>query len=180
MKMEQQDYLRESAKRRARGQGLVELCAGLVVGIPIVLATMDLGIICLAALINDSVCQQSARAAASGPPAGDQPGPSHSVASNETPYQRTLSVIKRQVPTRMPIKVDENPVLVETIRDFPTPDMGGAVDGEITVATKVTVLPPFVLGNFFSPSGVSLRSSHTVPITYVVPQVPPSQPNSPG
>ncbi|MBX9667724.1 MAG: hypothetical protein K2X93_08910 [Candidatus Obscuribacterales bacterium] len=67
----------------------------------------------------------------------------------------------------MPLKVEESPQLTETIRDYPPPDMGGAIDGEVAVKTTVLVTPPFVL-RMYCPEGMRLTSQHSVPYTFVV------------
>lgn len=159
--------LRRGAARAARGQSLVELCAGLIVGVPLILAGVDLGFIALGASINDSVCRDAARAAASGPPAVQSTSVNRTVMPGQAPYQRVLSVIQKHSPTNLPLKVLNKAEIVESVRDLPSTTTGGAVDGDIAVKTTVSITPPFVL-RAYCPTGIELCSKHLMPFTYVV------------
>ncbi|MDZ4837449.1 MAG: hypothetical protein SGJ27_26990 [Candidatus Melainabacteria bacterium] len=162
---------------RSVGQGAVELCAAMMICVPIVLAGIDLGFIALGSTINDNVCRDAARAAGSGPSAESLPSPAHKVQPNSSPYQRAVAVIRKHSPTDLPMKVMENPEVIETVRDVPPAPMGGAVDGDISVKTTVRITPPFLLKSFL-PAGVMLSSRHLVPFTYVV--MPPNPPAKPA
>jgi len=153
--------------RRSIGQGAVELCVSMIVLVPIVLAGIDLGFIALGSTINDNVCRDAARAAGSGEAAEMFPGAAHLVQPNTPPYQRAVAVIKKQSPSNLPIRVMENPEVVETVRDIPPKEMGGAIDGDIAVKTTVVIVPPCILKEFH-PTGFTLSSRHIVPFTYVV------------
>ncbi len=154
-------------RKRSRGQGVVELCAAIVVLVPLVLAGIDLGFIALGSTINDAVCRDAARAAGSGPSSESLPSPAHKVQPNSSPYQRAVAVIKKHSPSNLPIKVMENPEVIETLRDLPPDKMGGAIDGDIAVRTSVLIVPPCMLKSFY-PLGITLNSRHIVPFTYVV------------
>lgn len=156
-------------KRSRAGQGLAELCAGLLIGVPLILAGIDLGFIAIGATINDAVCRESARAAASGPPADTLVG-SRKVTAGQSPYKRAMEVVKEHSTTAaIPI----NPEITETVRYYPIPEMGGAVDGEVAVKTTARVTPPFILRYLNGSTTVSLSSFHRTPYTYVL--MPPPQ-----
>lgn len=156
----------KNARRNTLGSGMIELSVGLAVCVPIVLICIDLGTIAFGAYLNDVVCREAARAAAAGPPAQKGAG-TKTVATAETPYQRAVSVIKYHVPTNMPIKVLEQPQVNETVRDFPPPELGGAVDGDVTVETTVDIAPPFLVRQIINGS-VKAKAKHVVSYTYVL------------
>jgi hypothetical protein len=165
----------KSAKRRLRtngGSGLVELCTALIFGIPLLLASTDLGVIALGAYTNDCVCRDAARAAAAGAPAATTAPAAHQISPNDPPYDRAVAVINDHLPTALPIKVSDQPELSETLNYLPTPDVGGSVDGAVSVKTSVVVLPPFILAQYFGAGGLTLTSRHTDSYTYVVPRQP--------
>lgn len=154
-------------KRAANGHSLAELGAGLIVGVPLLLAGIDMGFIALGATLNDSVCRDAARAAASGPPAEQTQGVNRKVQPDRSPYQRAVAVIKTHNPTNLPLKVQDKPEVMETVHDVPPAEFGGAVDGELSVKTTVTIVPPFVM-RMYLPEGIELASKHLVPYTYVI------------
>jgi len=159
--------LRQRTKRGVRGQSLAELCGALIVGVPLLLACIDLGFIALAATVNDNVCQDAVRAAASGPPSDNSTTNGRNVASNSAPHNRVMNIIKNLHFTNVPVKVMENPEIFERVSDVPPEDVGGAVQGEIGVATTAMINPPFIL-RAYCPDGFKLRAQHTMPFTYVV------------
>jgi len=166
---------KSAGKQRVRsntGSGLVELCAALIFGVPLVLAATDLGVIALGAYTNDCVCRDAARAAASGAPAATTAPATQEISANESPYDRAVAVIDNHLPTKLPIKVSDQPQLSENLNYIPTPDVGGSVDGSVSVKTSVVILPPFILAQYFGPGGLTLTSRHTDSYTYVVPRQP--------
>ncbi|HNG19502.1 MAG TPA: hypothetical protein PLI59_10015, partial [Candidatus Obscuribacter sp.] len=54
--------------RNKKGQGAAELVGAIVCLVPVILVVIDLGVVAIGAGINDAVCRDAARAAASGPP----------------------------------------------------------------------------------------------------------------
>lgn len=159
---------RPAINRHEKGQGLVEVVGILVCLVPVVLLVIDLGMIAIGAGLNDQACRDAARAAASGPPSDLSKGENRTVGAGTLPYDRAAAVVKKIYSTRLPMKVRENIEAVETVRDIPT-DAGGAVDGEVSVKTIIDIYPPFLAGAVVGPQGVSLNCTHTVAITYVVP-----------
>jgi hypothetical protein len=163
---------RRFQKNRKNGQGLVELCAGLVLVVPIALTCIDLGTIALGATINDAVCRDAARAAASGPPGTPTIGTARTVAPNEAPYQRALAIVRSQTPRNLPIKVGEQILVTETLRDVPPEEIGGGIDGDVDVSTSAIIIPPFLVSAITGPKGITLNSKHIVSYTYTMPQKP--------
>ena len=139
---------------------------------PIALTCIDLGTIALGATINDSVCRDAARAAASGPPGTQTAGSSRSVAPTEAPYLRALAVVKSQTPRNLPIKVQEQIRVRETLRDVPPAEIGGGIDGDVDVSTSAIIMPPFLVSAVTGPNGIILNSTHIVSYTYTMPQKP--------
>lgn len=160
-------------RRSTSGQSLAELCAGLIVGIPIILAGMDLGFIAIGATINDAVCREAARAAASGPPADTQVGYDRKVSGNQAPYRRVIEVIRQQYKG---FAIPVSPELTETVTYYPLPEAGGAVEGNIAVKTTAYVIPPFILKFFNGSRGFHMTSLHQVPYTYVLMPTPEKNP----
>lgn len=158
--------------KRQRGQGLAEVVAVLICVVPVVLLVIDAGMIAIGAGINDSACRDAARAAASGPPSMLEIG-QRLVGSGKSPHDRASSVVKRIYATNLPMKLRDNIETIETVIDVPPQPAGGAVDGQVSVKTTIDVYPPFLAGAVIGPKGISLKSTHIVPITYVVPSQAP-------
>lgn len=144
---------------RRNGQALAELCAALIVVVPVMLILLDCVFVFIGASLNDFVCRDAARAAASGPPSVLTPG---------APNQRAVTVIKHVYYSGLPMKVREAVNVVETVNDVPPKSQGGGVDGEVTVGTTIDIYPPFQV-SWINSGKVVLKSRHTVPITYVRP-----------
>jgi len=154
---------RRTPAERQNGQSLVEVCAALMIAIPLLLILIDGVFVFIGASLNDSICRDAARAAAAGPP---------TVVDNiATPKQRALTVIKHVYYSSLPMKVRDAVDVKEDVRSVPPESQGGYVDGEIAVGTTIDIYPPFMLNNAGS-GQVVLNSKHIVPITYVVPAVP--------
>lgn len=146
--------------KRARAQSIVELVAGLIVLIPIVLIMIDIGSLYLASIMNSDICREAARAAANGPPGAVQTG---------EPQKRVDTVINRKRAMCAGNVTIDSPVQVtEAVRTpLPAKPFGGQVDGEVTVETVVTVRPPFLV-QAIVPQGVKIRTSQTFPYTWVM------------
>jgi hypothetical protein len=157
--------------RQQSGQSAVELAAGLIVCVPILLCVIDLGFIAIGAAANDSVCREASEAAASGPPSTTIAPSTRQLSAGQSGYDRAVAVIKIHQPTNAPAKVSEQPVVSEVLTDVPPEDQGGSIDGEISVTTTVTITPPFLVGAYYGKNGVNLSSKHIAPFTYVVRKV---------
>lgn len=148
------------------GQALVELCAALILFVPILLTVIDCLFVFIGASLNESICRDAAQAAAAGPPsivAGI-------VDPGATPKQRAQTVIKSVYYSGLPMKVRDEVDVQENVsaQDVPPKTQGGGVGGQVTVTTTIDIYPPFVVSSISSGT-VVLKSQHTVPVTYVLP-----------
>lgn len=164
------DRGRNLLHERQRGQSAVELVAGLIVAVPIVLCIIDLGFIAMGASANDNVCREAAQAAAASPPSSTNAPSTQKLTAGQSGYDAAVSVIKLHQPTNLPAKVSDQPDVSESLTDVPPKDVGGSVDGDISVTTTVLITPPFLVGAYFGKNGVNLKSTHATPFTYVVPK----------
>ncbi len=139
---------------RKSGQGLAELCASMVMIVPLLLAAIDCSYICIGASMNDLACRDAARAAAAGLPAASE--------------ERAATVIKRIYYFNLPMKVRDTIKVDEKVTDVPPKSMGGAVEGTVAVETTIDIYPPFVV-KFLGSGKVALNSRHSMPITYMMP-----------
>lgn len=159
--------------RSKTGQGIVELVTALVCLVPVGLVLIDLGVVAIGAGINDAACRDAARAAASGAPSDLTLADNRTIGPDKSPYQRAQSVIKKIYATNVPAKIRQNIEAIETIKDVPALEAGGAVDGEVSVKTTIDVYPPFIVGKVVGDGGIALSAKHIVPITYVMPAAAP-------
>lgn len=159
--------------RTRNGQGIVELVTALVCLVPVGLVLIDLGVVAIGAGINDAACRDAARAAASGAPSELTLADNRTIGPDKSPYQRAQSVIKKIYATNVPAKIRQNIEAIETIKDVPAIEAGGAVDGEVSVKTTIDVYPPFIIGKVVGDGGIALSAKHIVPITYVMPAAAP-------
>lgn len=136
---------------------------------PVVLVLIDCVFIGIGCAINDSVCRDAARAAASGPPGFSGISTNRTVSPGESPYKRATAVVKKVYNTSLPMKMKETLTVMESVDDVPPDAMGGAIDGMVSVETLIDIYPPFLVGTVVGESGISLKSKHQVPITYVLP-----------
>lgn len=154
---------------RWRGSSIIEMVSVVVLLVPFILALVDCGMIAIGVALNDSVCRDAARAAASGPPGDTTVGDNRNVGPGKNPHDRALAVVKRIYDTKLPMKVRETIKATESVRVVPPPMVGGAIDGDVSVTTTIDVYPPFIVGAIVGPGGIPLESKHNVPFTYVVP-----------
>lgn len=162
-----------SYSRASHGSSIMELVCVLVLITPFILLLIDCGMIAIGVALNDSVCRDAARASASGPPGALLVGTNRAVSAGQDPYDRAVAVIKRIYQTNLPMKVRNTIIASETVRVVPPPMVGGAIDGDVNVQTTIDVYPPFLVGAIVGAGGVSFKSSHRVPFTYVVPNTAP-------
>lgn len=153
--------------RNQKAQALTELAVALLVLIPIALLLIDGVYVMIGASLNEFVCRDAARAAASGVPSSLNTGEHRTVRSGP-PKDRATAVISKVYYSGLPMKVRTNVNVEETVRDVPPKSEGGAVDGDISVTTTIDIYPP-VQVRWVDPCVVVLRSKHTVPITYLRP-----------
>jgi hypothetical protein len=155
---------------RERGTFIAELAVSAIFAVPLILSVMDLGVIAMGAQLNDAVSRESARAAASGPPAGTTAETNRVLGNMDQPYRRAAEVIDKINTSGIPAKVRDVIAATESLVDVPPTSQGGAIDGQVSVETTVDIYPPFILGEVLAGGKVSLAARHTVPFTYVVPR----------
>ena len=154
--------------RIRRGQSSIELVAGLMFLIPIILFAIDIATIFMGSTLNNSVCRDAARAAAGGPPSvliakfamNGQP----------TPQERAKAVVSRNLKSTGAIQLDPNPVVTENVNaaSLPSPPFGGVVNGTVTAQTSVDVYTPFLVGRVIGKTPIRLTTSQTFPYTWVM------------
>lgn len=151
----------ELTSKRKRGQSFVEMAAGLLVVIPVILLCIDLATLYMGASLNDNVCRDAARAASVGPPDGINPG---------EPQRRANGVVKKANQTAGAIRLDTNNIQVSEniIGKLPSAPYGGPVKGDVTVTTSVQVYPPFILSMIQGPGGITFTTSKTFSYTWAM------------
>ena len=151
--------------RRNHGQSAVELCAGLIVIIPIILVLFDLSVIVLGVQVNDATCREAARVASIGDPT--------------TCSTRAQAVVTRA--NNQGSSLLSNFQLISctssgsaaTITAMVT--FGGPVSGTVAVITQVSITP-FVVQIVTGTSPMQFQSQQTYPFTYTVPNTTPYVP----
>ena len=146
---------------RRKGQSIIELGAGLLVLIPIVLSIFDLAILVIAVQVNDTACREAARIAASGDPG------SASTRANSV-IARANSTSSGMVSNFRIISVDLVPPDVANQVAALQP-YGGTITGTVTVTTDVDVKPFIVQWVYSGGKPLTFRSKQSFPFTYVVP-----------
>jgi hypothetical protein len=156
--------------RKKTGQSFVELAAGLIVLIPILLALLDLAMIIIAVQVNDTVCRDAARAASSGRPADFT---SSMGVQKANAMERAQGVVKRAkassggyIAQLNIIPSESGPTFVDPGNPGPDPNFGGAYNGSYHVTTEVTVNVPAYVPKVMEPS-YTFRARQEFPITFV-------------
>lgn len=155
---------------RKNGQSLVELAAGLLVFVPIVLILIDCLVLALGASTNEEVCRDAARAAASGPPSLYTPAVNRSAGAGTPPNERAKAVIKRVFNSAGVVSIEDDVKVLETVKTpVPATPHGGAIIGEVSVETTAVVYPPFLVRAIVEGGQFKFKSTRTYPFTYIVP-----------
>jgi hypothetical protein len=158
--------------RSIKAQSFVELAAGLIVLIPILLALLDLAIIVIAIQVNDTVCRDAARAASGGRPV-DFTG-ADGTTRQANAKQRAEGVVKRAkksvggfIAELNILDGDSGPTFVNGAAN-PGPDknFGGAYNGSYKVTTQVKVNVPAFVPGVMQPQ-YTFNARQEFPITYV-------------
>ncbi len=138
------------------GQSTVELVAGLIVLVPIVLGLFDMAVVIIANQVNDSACRDAARVAASGRPTADET------------TARATQVLKQVYHTggylEGPALVAATPLGIKA----PDPVFGGPYSGSVRVETKITVHLPAPLPGVL-PATQEFHAREEYPVTFVEP-----------
>lgn len=147
--------------RSRRGQSFVELAAGLLVVIPVVLLCIDIATIYLGVELNSSVCRDAARAASLGAP---------DAINNGEPKRRAEGVVRKANKTDGAVRLDPNVQVTENINqgNLPVAPFGGPVEGDVTVETTVHVYPPFLLSCFAQQGGLKFTTNQTFAYTWMM------------
>lgn len=162
-----------SSCRRQQGQSLVELAAGLMIFVPIILLLADCAIISIGVATNDAACRDAARAASSGPPGLMLSGANRTVAAGQAPYKRAQSVIKDVYNVGGLVKIESAVSIKETVVDpLPEAPRGGPIRGEVSVETTAQVAPPFLVGAIVGHGTIEFKNTQKYPYTYIVPATP--------
>lgn len=145
---------------------MIELGAGMVVLLPIMLSLLDFSVVTLGAQSNDLTCREAARIAASGDPAEANDrvkafitqanGRSRGMASN---FELVNPGVEFQ-----PANIVQQ---AQALSDY-----GGPVQGMVTVHTKVHV-SPFLVRIIRPGKPIEFQSVHSFPFTYIVPRTKP-------
>lgn len=136
--------------KRAQGQSTVELIAGVIVIIPLVLFLIDASIITVCSFKNDSICREACRAAASVDPKDCESSAKAEVAKANTGGFAQYSLVSAKA------------------NNVEVPATGhGLVSGNVSVRTAGIVHAPFVIG-LVVPT-FKVESEQSFPITYNIP-----------
>lgn len=150
---------------KKRGQSLVELGAGMVVIIPIILIIFDLSVLVIAVQNNDNACREAARIAASGDPSSAQ-------VRAEAVVTRANAAAGGLVSNLRLVSVVLTPANVATQVAALQP-YGGTITGTVSVCTDLDVRPFIVQWIYAGGKPITVRSSQSFPFTYVVPNTAP-------
>ncbi len=144
---------------RKGGQSIIELCAGLIILVPIIMALVDLAFVIASMQINDAACRDAARAAAAGPPSQ-----AHKRANGVAKASyRGSGYIKG--PTIDTEDVTTNPATIAPLGPF-----GGPYQGTVRVKSHVELTMPVPIP--FVPATmnkIDFVAQQEFPITYVEP-----------
>lgn len=141
---------RSDLMTRALGQSTVELVAGVIIIIPLVLFLIDTSIITVCAFKNDSICREACRAAASGDPKDCEKNAKAEIDKSNTGGFATYVLTSAKA----------NNVEIPAIGH-------GLVSGSVSVRTAAQVHAPFVIGMIVP--NFKLESEQSFPITYNIP-----------
>ena len=145
--------------RRVSGSSAAELCAGLMLLVPIILVLFDLSVIVLGVQLNDATCREAARVAALGDPS-----------NCSTRAQAVITRANHQGSTML-----SNFQLINCNSSVTSTDIknmqpfGGPVSGTVSVTTRVDIRPFVVHLVYTGSSPLHFQSVQTYPFTYTVP-----------
>ncbi|HMY03648.1 MAG TPA: hypothetical protein PKA48_09850 [Candidatus Obscuribacter sp.] len=149
-----------SNRFRPRGQSSVELVAGLIILVPIVLVLFDLAVIVLGVQINDSTCREAARVASIGDPTDCDKRARAVVARANAQGSSMLSNFQMFSCTSTVTPAQVNAMKL---------NFGGPVSGTVTVVTRVDIHPFVVHYAYSGGAPITFQATQTYPFTYVVP-----------
>jgi len=145
----------------ARGQSLVELTMGICVLVPLVIIVVDLVMLIIGSELNDNLCREAARIAATGDPAAATSRALATVLANDN---RSSSIVNGF--RLFDVKLFPNNIVAQTSSLQP---YGGTVIGTVTVSTIANINTFAVKWLFNKGQAIAVSSTRTCPFTYVVP-----------
>lgn len=151
-------------KRTKRAQSIVELVAGVILIIPVVLLLIDLATLVLGVTSNDNLCREAARAASAGDP--DSANARATAIVNQANLTKGGVIAKFELIDARPLRPDRSGPPIRP--DGATG--GGIVQGSVDVRTRVIVAPPFLLNALKRDDHFAFETFQSFPITFVVKQ----------
>jgi Flp pilus assembly protein TadG len=145
--------------KRHHGFALVELAVGLVLLLPVALVLLDFAVIVMSVQVNDSICREAARAAATGDPNNASARATAIVNVAKSGDRAFVSNIRL-------ITVSSTVTAAELAKLTP---YGGPVQGSVTVQTSIEVRPFIVQWAYNGKSPLIFHSKQTFPYSYSVP-----------
>lgn len=154
--------------RRGSGQSLIELTAGFVVLVPVLLVLLDLSVIIYGVQLNDTACHNAAQAAAAG-----EPTEAHYRAQtivNQVNSRTTGQLVSHfALDGTVECKIETAPVPYRDPMTGMTVNPGGVITGTATVVTTVEIRPFIVYHVYGGRLPLKFSSRQSIPIRYVVP-----------
>lgn len=164
---------------RRSGQSLIEVTAGLVVLVPVLLVLVDLAVIMYGVQLNDTACHNAAQAAAAGEPAEAQ----YRVQTvlNQV-NSRTAGELVSHFALDAPVefKIEAAPIPYRDPMTGMTVNPGGVITGTATVITTVEVRPFIVYRVYGGRLPLKFSCRQCIPIRYVVPMSQSPCPSEPS
>lgn len=157
-----------SDARKNSGQQIIEMAAGLLVLIPVIMGLIDIAVVLIGVNVNDTVCRDAARAAAQGNPLASPGSGSYSMdraqaVVTQRDNQKGGYIAKIQLLT-----TGSDGSSVNAGTPLPDPTFGGAFTGSVSIVTQTTVkIPAYIPG--VVPNQIDLKAKQVFPITYQQP-----------
>jgi hypothetical protein len=150
---------KQSAKRftiRSSKGYMIEIVAILILLIPIMLCLVDIAVMVVTAMINDTTCTNIARIASSGEPSEVQ--------------ERVQAALERSKVDNALISnlrlADGYPKNDDSVSTEPS-EVTGPVNGKVTVRIAVDVHPPFLIKHVMQNQSCTMHAEQTFPYTYI-------------
>jgi len=146
-------------QRANNGTSLIELCAGLIIAIPVFLLLVDCAILIMGLQINDKTCREAARVAASGLPASAE--------------LRAQNIVSKADEEKMSMIADLR--LVSVVNTLSPVNIkvvqldGGTISGTVTVTTAAEFRPFFGQWLLTGQKCLTFQSTQSFPYTSVMP-----------
>jgi hypothetical protein len=160
-------------RKRNSAQSLIEVTVGIIVLIPALMVLWDLSIILYGVQLNDTMCRNAARAAATGDPAeASSRAQAILTHANDRANPPVLSNFALVPPVEL--NITSQPDMKIDPENGKKTTAGGTVNGTTTVTTQVEIRPFIVHVVCGGQLPLKFRTRQTFPISYIM---PPSAPN---